>query len=135
MTRRVLVVDDDKDSNYIMCYLFQNVGYEVFSARDGGEGLELCERQRPDVVVMDLNMRPMSGMEAARLMDANSELRQIPRIAVTAYAMAGDRERVLKGGFTGYISKPIEPERFVRQVERFLSASSGSGKGRDSNRV
>jgi two-component system, cell cycle response regulator DivK len=135
VTRRVLIVDDDKDSSYIMCYLFQVAGYEAFSARGGSEALEMCARQRPDVVVLDLNMRPMGGLEVARLMEADSELSRIPRIAATAVAMGGDRERVLEAGFDGYISKPIEPERFVRQVEEFLSASSRSGRDSNSSRA
>jgi CheY-like chemotaxis protein len=121
MTRRVLVVEDDENSNFLMCYLLRTGGYEVSSAHSAAQGLELAAQQRPDLIVMDLHMTPMSGLEAARLLRANSDLSDIPRIAVTAYAMIGHREEVLAAGFAGYISKPIEVRRFVGQLEEILA--------------
>jgi CheY-like chemotaxis protein len=120
MTRRVLIVEDDRDSAYLMSYLFRSVGYDVSCAHDGGGGLEMAEQQRPDVILLDVHMTPMNGLEVARLLRAHGDLGGVPRIAVTAYAMPGRREEMLAGGFTGYISKPIEPARFVAQVEQIL---------------
>ncbi len=120
MGARILVVEDNRNSRDLMCYLLRAFGHMVFSAADGLEGLEVAGRERPDVVVMDLQMERMGGFEAARLMAADAHLAAIPRVAVTAYAMVGDRERVLSQGFDGYIAKPVDPEQFVGQVEAFL---------------
>ena len=120
MTRRVLIIEDDEDAAYLTSYLFRSAGYDVSCAHDGGGGLEMAEQERPDVILLDLHMTPMNGHEVARLLRAHGDLSDIPRIAVTAYAMRGTREQILAGGFTGYITKPIEPARFVAQVERIL---------------
>jgi two-component system cell cycle response regulator len=124
MNRRVLVVEDDRDSNYLMCYLLRNYGHETFSAYEGAHGVELAERERPDVILMDLHMTPVGGLEAARRLEANTDLRCIPRIAVTAYATTDVRDEVLAAGFAGYISKPIDAMQFVGEVEKILSGSS-----------
>jgi CheY-like chemotaxis protein len=120
MTRRVLIIEDDRDSAYLMSYLFRSAGYDVSCAHDGGGGLEMAEQRRPDVILLDVHMTPMNGLEVARLLRAHDDLSEVPRIAVTAYAMPGRREQMLAGGFTGYISKPIEPARFVAQVEQIV---------------
>jgi CheY-like chemotaxis protein len=120
MTRRILIVEDDRDSAFLMSYLFRSAGYDVSCAHDGGAGLEIAEQQRPDVILLDVHMTPMNGIEVARLLRAHGELSDVPRIAVTAYAMRGWREQLLAGGFTGYLSKPIESARFVAQVEQIL---------------
>jgi two-component system cell cycle response regulator len=117
---RILVVEDNRNSNDLMCYLLRSFGHVVFSASDGVEGLDVAARERPDVIVLDLQMRRMGGFEAAAILAADSEMAAIPRVAVTAYAMLGDRERVLEEGFDGYIAKPIDPERFVEQIEVFV---------------
>jgi CheY-like chemotaxis protein len=117
---RILVVEDNPDANWLMCYLLQARGHTVLSAHDGREGVELATRERPDVVVMDLQMERMGGLEAAGLMAADTELASTPRVAVTAYAMAGDRERALSAGFHGYITKPIDPVAFAGEIEAFL---------------
>jgi CheY-like chemotaxis protein len=123
MTRRVLIIEDDEDASFLMSYLFRSAGHDVSCAHDGRAGLEMAERERPDVILLDVRMTPMDGLEVARLLQAHGDLSDVPRIAVTAYAMAGRREQILAGGFTGYISKPIEPTRFVAQVERILAGS------------
>jgi CheY-like chemotaxis protein len=121
MGARILVVEDNKNSNDLMCYLLRAFGHTVFSTSDGREGLEVAARERPDVIVMDLQMQRMGGFEAAALLAVDADLTAIPRVAVTAYAMLGDRERVLAEGFDGYIAKPIDPERFVEQIEVFIA--------------
>jgi CheY-like chemotaxis protein len=120
---RILVVEDNRNSNDLMCYLLRHFGHTVFSALDGQQGLEAAARERPDLIVMDLQMPRLGGFEAAGLLAADADLAAIPRVAVTAYAMLGDRERVLEQGFDGYIAKPIDPERFVEEVETFIPES------------
>jgi CheY-like chemotaxis protein len=117
---RVLVVEDKAENLDLMTYLLTAFGHEVLAARNGVEGVELTAAARPDLVVMDLQMPEMDGFEAARLIKGDRDLTQIPLIAVTAYAMVGDRDTVLAAGFDGYMTKPIEPEAFVRELERFL---------------
>ncbi len=117
---RILIVEDNRANNYLMCYLLRAFGHTVFSARDGREGIEIALRERPDAIVMDLQMERMSGPEAAQRLAADPGLARIPRVAVTAYAMVGDREQVLEQGFDGYISKPIDPEAFVGHIEAHL---------------
>lgn len=124
---RVLVVDDQPENLELMTYLLDAFGHETFSARDGEEGVAAVAQVRPDVVVMDLQMPKLNGFEAAAVLKADPELRSIPLVAVTAYAMVGDREKVMAAGFDGYITKPIEPETFVRDVEAHLTpAPSGT---------
>jgi CheY-like chemotaxis protein len=129
VTRKVVVMEDDRDSNYLICYLLGRLGYEVSSAYEAAQGVELVAQERPDLILMDLHMTPIGGLEAARMLEANSELRDIPRIAVTAYAMVGRREQVLAAGFAGYISKPIDATQFVDQVERILAERLRPGGG------
>ena len=126
MGARVLVVDDRRENLELMTYLLQSFGHETFSAGDGEAAVAAVAQVRPDVVVMDLQMPKMDGFEAAAILKADPELRAIPLIAVTAYAMVGDREKVMAAGFDGYITKPIEPETFVRDIEAHLAPARGA---------
>jgi CheY-like chemotaxis protein len=117
---RVLVVEDNPDNLDLMTYLLSAFGHEVLTARDGAEGVATVEREQPDLVVMDLQMPVMDGYEAAGVIKANPATAAIPLVAVTAYAMVGDRETVMAAGFDGYLTKPIDAETFVRDLERHL---------------
>ena len=118
----VLVVEDNKASSDLMAYLLRAAGNRVLTCSDGADAIAIAGRERPRVIVMDLQLERMSGLEAAAVLGADPELRAIPRIAVTAYAMVGDRDRVLKAGFQGYIAKPIEPTTFAAQIKAFFVA-------------
>jgi CheY-like chemotaxis protein len=117
---RVLVVEDKDENLDLMAYLLQAFGHETLLARDGAEGVTIAARNRPDLVVMDLQMPVMDGYEAVSLLKAGPPMSLIPVIAVTAYAMVGDRERIMAAGFDGYLTKPIDPQTFVRELERHL---------------
>jgi len=127
----ILVVEDNKASSDLMAYLLRAAGHVVLTCTDGADAIEIAGRQHPRVIVMDLQLERMSGISAAALLAADPKLRAIPRIAVTAYAMVGDRDRVLKAGFQGYIAKPIEPTTFAAQIKAFFVPESlrsdGSG--------
>jgi len=127
----ILVVEDNKASSDLMAYLLRAAGHEVMTCTDGADAIEIAGRQHPRVIVMDLQLERMSGISAAALLAADPKLMAIPRIAVTAYAMVGDRDRVLKAGFQGYIAKPIEPTTFAAQIKAFFVPESlrsdGSG--------
>jgi two-component system, cell cycle response regulator len=117
---RILVIEDNKENLELMAYLLNAFGYQVLVAGDGQEGLEAARRELPDLILSDLQMPKLDGFEVARAVRQDPRLAKLPLVAVTAYAMRGDRDRVLEAGFDGYISKPIIPEEFVGQVERFL---------------
>jgi two-component system cell cycle response regulator len=123
MVARILVVEDNPDNLNLMTYLLKAFGHTVLTARNGKEGLESARRELPDLILCDLHMPKMDGFELIRDLRLDPRLANRPVIAVTAYAMRGDDANVLAAGFDGYISKPIVPEEFVGQVERFLRPS------------
>jgi CheY-like chemotaxis protein len=120
MTARVLVVEDNPANLSLMEYLLRAFGFSVLTATDGAEGVELARREAPDIVLMDLQMPKLNGFEAAKQLKANPALNRIPIVAVTAFAMLGDRDEILARGFDGYIAKPIVPETFAGQVQAFI---------------
>jgi CheY-like chemotaxis protein len=120
----ILVVEDNKASSDLMAYLLKAAGHTVMTCSDGADAIEIAAREHPRVIVMDLQLDRMSGLDAAAVLAVDPKLRSIPRVAVTAYAMVGDRERVLKAGFQGYIAKPIEPTTFAAQIKAFFVQSS-----------
>ena len=117
----ILVVEDNKASSDLMAYLLKAAGHAVLTCSDGADAIEIAGREHPRVIVMDLQLDRMSGLEAAAVLAVDPELKAIPRVAVTAYAMVGDRDRVLKAGFQGYIAKPIEPTTFAAQIKAFFT--------------
>lgn len=128
MAARILIIEDNQTNLDLMNYLLRAFGYLPLTARDGREGLETAAREMPDLIICDLEMPGMNGYEAGGHLKSNPQLRNIPLIAVTAYAMVGDRDRVLSAGFDGYIAKPINPETFVSQIEGFLDPGKRSGR-------
>jgi two-component system cell cycle response regulator len=106
--------------------LLKAFGHHTFTAHDGEQGLATARRELPDLIVCDIQLPVMDGHAVARQVKSDVELKSIPIVAVTALAMVGDRDKVLASGFDGYISKPINPESFVAQVEAFSSSSSRS---------
>jgi CheY-like chemotaxis protein len=118
---RVLVVEDQAENLDLMVYLLTAFGHQILVARDGREGLTVAAQDHPDLVVMDLQMPVLDGYAAAAQLKADPLLASIPVVAVTAFAMVGDRERIMAGGFDGYLTKPINPQTFVSEIERYLS--------------
>jgi len=118
---RVLVVEDNTANLDLMVYLLVAFGYVALSARDGQEGLATAMRERPDLIVCDVQLPVIDGYEVVRRLKADPNCRSIPTVAVTALAMVGDRDRILKAGFDGYLAKPIDPETFVGQLKAFLN--------------
>ena len=125
----ILVVEDNKASSDLMAYLLRAAGHQVITCTDGADAIEIATRQHPRVIVMDLQLERMSGIEAAARLSVDPALKEIPRVAVTAYAMVGDRARVLKAGFQGYIAKPIEPTTFAAQIKAFFVPDSRRSNG------
>jgi two-component system, cell cycle response regulator len=120
---RVLVVEDQKENLDLMAYLLRAFGHEVLTAADGAEGLEAARRERPDLMVIDIQMPVMDGLELVAAVKGDAALAPIPAVGVTAFAMVGDRDRILAAGFDGYLSKPIDATSFVADLEVFLPRS------------
>ena len=120
MPARILIVEDNTTNLELMIYLLQAFGHQTFTAGNGMEGLSALQRDLVDLAVCDLEMPVMDGYTFARNVRAAPQYRGLPLIAVSAYAMVGDREKVLAAGFDGYISKPIDPETFVASVQTYL---------------
>jgi len=117
---RVLVIEDNLDNLELMTYLLRVFGHVPLTALDGESGIALIVEERPDLVVCDIHLPKADGYEVVRRTKADPSLSAIPMVAVTALAMVGDRDRVLSAGFDGYLTKPIEPQSFVSDLERYL---------------
>jgi two-component system cell cycle response regulator len=120
MTSRILVIEDNLANMELMTYLLQAFGHATLKAWDGKEGVEIAARERPDLIICDIQLPLINGYEVARQIKAEPALRHIPLLAVTAFAMADDRQKTLAAGFDAYFSKPISPDTFVQRVQDFL---------------
>ena len=123
MMSRILMIEDNPENLELMRYLLQAFGHVTLSADNGVDGLKIAVRERPDLIVCDIDLPRLDGYGVARALNTYPAFRRTPLIAVTALAMVGDREKVLAAGFDGYIGKPIEPTTFVRDVETFLGST------------
>jgi CheY-like chemotaxis protein len=118
--RRILVVEDNQDNMQLVSDMLQTLNYEVLSAGDGRRGVELAQTEKPDLILMDMALPMMDGWTATRTIKAIPELQHIPIVALTAYAMPGDRERALAAGCDDYVSKPINIPELMRKLVQFL---------------
>jgi two-component system cell cycle response regulator len=117
---RILVIEDNPENLELMNYLLGAFGHVILAAGDGESGITIARRERPDLVLCDIHMPGADGYTVARTLKRDAALSRIPIVAVSALVMAGDREKGLAAGFDGYISKPIDPQNFVGQVDSFL---------------
>jgi CheY-like chemotaxis protein len=120
----VLIVEDEKDNMDLFCQILNYHGCVVLKAEDGREAINLAQSEEPDLILMDLSLPALDGWEATRTIKAIPRLARIPIVALTAHAMVGDRERALRAGCDGYISKPIEVTRFFDQLLEYLEQDS-----------
>ena len=121
---RILIIEDNPANVELMAFLLTAYGHHAVSAPDGPRGIACARAAPPDLVACDVNLPGMDGFSVLAALKAEPALARAPVLAVTALAMAGDREKVLAAGFDGYISKPIEPESFVAELEAFLPAAA-----------
>ena len=120
MATKILIIEDNEQNLYLVTFILEAHGYEVVQARDGREGITSAAQVHPALILLDIQLPKMDGYAVAQELKSRPELDEIPIVAVTSYAMAGDRERILATGCTGYIEKPINPETFIAQVEQHL---------------
>ena len=118
--KRILVVEDNETNMYLIRFMLEKSGYEVIEAGEGAVGVELAIKEKPDLVIMDIQLPGIDGLEATKRIRASEADGDIPIIALTSFAMAGDKERALAAGCTGYIEKPINPETFMAEIEKYL---------------
>jgi len=125
---RILVIEDNRDNRELMQYLLSAFGHAAICADDGESGIETARRERPDLVLCDIHLPGADGYDVVRELRTDRTLDSMPIIAVTALAMLGDRERGIAAGFDGYISKPIDPQNFIGEVDRFLQLEQRSAQ-------
>jgi CheY-like chemotaxis protein len=127
--RKLLYVEDNEDNLYMLQLRFDVLGgYEVLSARDGAAGIAMAASQRPDLILMDLDLPGIDGWEATRRLKADPATRDIPIIALSSHAMAGDREKALAAGCDDFDTKPVEFDRLLAKIKQVL-ASQASKSG------
>lgn len=117
---KILMIEDNEQNRYLATFLLKAHDYEVLTAEDGAQGIEMAAQVVPALILLDIQLPTMDGYAVACELRKNPLLRTIPIIAVTSYAMTGDRERALKAGCSGYIEKPINPETFVKEIEQYI---------------
>ncbi len=119
LDKTVLVVEDNDLNMKLFHDVLEAGGYNVLQATDGMEGWRMAREQRPDLIIMDIQLPDVSGLEVTKWLKADETLKSIPVIAITAFAMAGDKVKILEGGCDAYIVKPISIPDFLRTIERF----------------
>ena len=120
MSDTLLIIEDNLQNLYMMRFLTENKGFTVIGAENGRDGIEKALRHIPRAILRDIQLPEMDGYAVATEIKKHSELGDVPIIAVTSYAMVGDRERILDAGATGYIEKPINPDTFVSEIIGYL---------------
>jgi len=122
---RVLVVEDNAINRELLRELLETRGYVVDEACDGQAALQMMEKARPDILLLDIGMPVLDGYAVVRKIREHPRLAALPVLAVTAYAMHGDREKILNSGFDGYLSKPVDAALLVEELKRFLPNGEG----------
>src|SRR5215475_2530142 len=119
--KTILVVEDNELNMKLFHDLLEAHGYNILQTRDGMEALKLARQHKPDLILMDIQLPEVSGLEVTKWIKEDDALKMIPIIAVTAFAMKGDEEKIREGGCEAYIAKPISVTKFLKTVEQFLS--------------
>jgi len=120
MSKSILIVEDNELNMKLFNDLLQAHGYDTIQTTDGREAIGLAREHRPDLILMDIQLPEISGLEITKMLKADDELMGIPVVAVTAFAMKGDEEKILEGGCEGYIAKPISVPKFLETISTFL---------------
>ena len=121
MSKCILVVEDQEDNRQILRDLLGNAGYELTEAENGEEAIAAVAKRRPDLILMDIQLPVLDGYEATRRIRTNPDLKSVPIIAVTSYALAGDEDKARAAGCDGYVSKPYSPRDLLAKVRAYLA--------------
>jgi two-component system, cell cycle response regulator DivK len=125
VNNRLLIIEDNEQNLYMMRFLLEASGFTIIGSENGRKGIELALTCEPLAILLDIQLPEMDGYAVAAELKKHSQLEKVPIIAVTSYAMVGDRETILAAGATGYIEKPINPETFVAEIMQYLSKDPG----------
>ena len=120
MAKLILIVDDEPKNLTLLRDLLQVSGYSTIEATDGKQGVELARAKKPDLILMDIQMPVMDGLDATRILKAEAATRNIPVLALTSYAMKGDEGRILEAGCDGYLAKPYNIQELLKEVAKYL---------------
>lgn len=123
MIATILLIEDNEQNRYLATYLLEQHGFNVVAAVDGITGIDLALKLHPELILLDIQLPCIDGYAVARTLREFDELRSTPIVALTSYAMAGDREKALASGCNGYLEKPIQPDTLVGEIKRFLFPS------------
>jgi two-component system, cell cycle response regulator DivK len=124
MSETLLIIEDNEQNYYMMRFLLEKNGFQVIGAETGREGIDKALQYRPQAILLDIQLPEMDGYAVAAELKKHPEMEDVPIIAVTSYAMMGDKEQILSAGATGYIEKPINPDTFVKEVRGYLGGVS-----------
>ena len=124
MSRHVLLIEDNAQNRYLATFLLEHHGYTVAFAEDGPRGIALARTLAPDLILLDIQLPQMDGYAVAQALREIESLRTTPIVAVTSYAMVGDREKAMAAGCTGYVEKPINPDTFIEDIRRYAPLTS-----------
>jgi len=127
MSPKILIVEDNVQNRLLMVDILKIHGYEIIEARDGMEGIQFAREHKPDLILLDMQMPVMDGLEAARRLKADPGTRLIKILAITSFAMKGDRERILAAGCDEYMAKPIDTRQLPVVIRRLLGLEDGHG--------
>ena len=128
MSATIMHVEDNPSNQMLIRDLLHFRGYRVVEVSDGGEALAAAERERPDIILMDVQLPGVSGLEAARLIKARDDLRHIPIVAVTSFALSGDDKKALAAGCSAYITKPYNSRDLIKLIETLLPPPRANGQ-------
>ena len=128
MSLRILIIEDNEQNRYLLTFLLEQRGHTVQSAIDGGTGIRKAQQWQPDLILLDIQLPTMHGYDVAAELRRHQSTASIPIVAVTSYAMPGDRERAIESGCDGYVEKPIDPDTFVAQVEAYCTSAESGGR-------
>jgi two-component system cell cycle response regulator DivK len=118
--KRILVVEDNEKNMYLVCFILKDNKYDTIKAASGEEGVELAIKEKPDLILMDIQLPGIDGLEATKRIRETESGRKVPIIAITSYAMSGDRKKLLEGGCTGYIEKPINLDVLLSEIKKYI---------------
>lgn len=124
--KQVLLVEDNDDNRMIFATILDHFGYDVVQAPNGRDGVDMAEQHRPDLIIMDISLPVMDGLEATRRIRANPNTATIPVLAVTAHTRDCDRDRVIDAGCNDYLAKPVEPRKLVQRVQCMIGPADQS---------
>ena len=117
---KILIIEDDEQSRYMLTFLLESSNYKVIQSVNGHDGIAKAKNLKPDAIILDIQLPEMNGYDVAKALKKNDELKNIPIVVVTSFAMNGDKNKAFEAGAEGYIAKPIDPDTFISQIESLI---------------